>query len=122
MPMHASRRARDVCSFCDSQRPDDTPDKLDHGKIDATARWLTRFVRASRVREETEFVDANLDRGTLDELDEVLGALAAISPEAAGAHKLVQGLRAACDRNGNLPSERRPELAWLVAALEARLA
>src|SRR5678815_3033106 len=69
-----------------------TPDKLDHGKIAATARWLTRFVRASRVREHTQFVDANLDRGTIDELAEVLGALAPISSEAAAAHTLIQRL------------------------------
>jgi Zn-dependent M28 family amino/carboxypeptidase len=101
--------------------PDDTPDKLDHGKIAATARWLTRFVRASRVREHTQFVDANLDRGTIDELAEVLGALAPISSEAAAAHTLIQQLRAACDRSGNLPAERRRELAWFIAGLEARL-
>jgi len=101
--------------------PDDTPDKLDHGKIAATARWLTRFVRASRVREDTEFVDANLDRGTLDELDEVLGALASISPDAADAQQLLHALRAACDRSGNLPAARRWELAGFVAGLEARL-
>ena len=85
------------------------------------ARWLTRFVRASRVREPVEFVDANLDRGTLDEIAEITGALAAISPEAAAALQLVQELRGACDGGGNLPEARREELAWLLARIEARL-
>jgi hypothetical protein len=101
--------------------PEDTPDKLDHGKIAATARWLTRFVRASRVRGETEFVDANLDRATLEEIREVIGALAAVQPEAALALRLVRKLRAACDRDGNLPSERRSEIGLLVAMLESQL-
>lgn len=101
--------------------PEDTPDKLDYGKIDATARWLTRFVRESRVRPETRFVDASLDRGTLDEIGEVIAALAAISPEAGVAMQHVEQLRVACDRDGNLPAARRAALGSLVAMLEARL-
>src|SRR5262249_62213097 len=30
--------------------PEDTPDKLDYPKIEATARWLTQFVSATRTR------------------------------------------------------------------------
>jgi Zn-dependent M28 family amino/carboxypeptidase len=101
--------------------PDDTPDKLDYGKIAATARWLTRFVRASRTRAATTFVDASLDRGTLDELAEVIGALLPWSAEAAPAMQHVQHLRAACDRDGNLPVARRGELGMLIGMLEARL-
>lgn len=101
--------------------PEDTPDKLDYGKIDATARWLTRFVRASRERDDTRFVDASLDRGTLDEVGEVIALLAASSPEAAAALHRIEQLRAACDRDGNLPAGRRAALGSLVARLEARL-
>lgn len=101
--------------------PDDTPDKLDHGKIAATARWLTRFVRASRTREPTTFVEGRLDRATLDELIEVIAALAAVAPEAAGALAYVQQLRGACARDGLLPEARRAELASIVGMLEARL-
>ena len=102
--------------------PEDTPDKLDYPKIAATARWLTRFVRASRTRDATQFVDGRLDRGTLDEVDEIVAALAELSPEAAAARAHVQQLRAACDKAGHLPAARRGELAWLLGQLEARLA
>ena len=101
--------------------PEDTPDKLDYAKIDATARWLTRFVRASRTREDSSFVDERLDRGTLDELSEVITALAALSPEAAAALEYVNRLRAACDRKGNLPEALRPDLCNVVGMLETRL-
>lgn len=102
--------------------PEDTPDKLDYPKIAATARWLTRFVRASRTRDATQFVDGRLDRGTLDEVDEIVTALAQLSPEAAAAHPHVQQLRAACNKAGDLPDARRGELAWFLGQLEARLA
>ncbi|MFL5416662.1 MAG: M28 family peptidase [Myxococcales bacterium] len=101
--------------------PEDTPDKLDYGKIEATARWLTRFVRASRTRDDSPFVDERLDRGTLDELSEVITALAALSPDAAAALEFVNRLRAACDRKGNLPEALRPDLCNVVAMLETRL-
>jgi Zn-dependent M28 family amino/carboxypeptidase len=102
--------------------PEDTPDKLDMDKIAATARWLTRFVRETRTREPTKFVDGTLDRGTLDELIEVIGALAPLASQAAGALVHVQHLRAACDREGNLPRSRRAELGTLVTMLESSLA
>jgi len=101
--------------------PEDTPDKLDYGKIEATARWLTRFVRASRTRDDSPFVDERLARGTLDELSEVITALAALSPDAAAALEFVNRLRAACDRKGNLPEALRPDLCNVVAMLETRL-
>ncbi len=100
--------------------PEDTPDKLDYGKIAATARWLTRFTRASRSR-ETEFVDDSLDRGTLDEVGEVLDALSALSPEAAHARRHVLNLAASCDRAGHLPHAHRGELGALVVMLEQSL-
>jgi Zn-dependent M28 family amino/carboxypeptidase len=102
--------------------PEDTPDKLDYGKIAATARWLTRFVRATRMREPTQFVDGALDRVTLDELGEIIGALAELTPEANGALAHVRKLRDACDRDGNLPRHRHAELGVLVGMLESRLA
>lgn len=101
--------------------PEDTPDKLDYDKIAATARWLVRFVRASRVRDRPIFRDANLDRGTLDELADVVGALAPLSPNARAALQHVQALRAACNAAGDLPLARRSELAMLVGALETAL-
>jgi Zn-dependent M28 family amino/carboxypeptidase len=101
--------------------PEDTPDKLAYPKIAATARWLTRFVQAARERETTSFVDSSLDRATLDELAEVIDALAPLAPEASVAIDHVNQLRAACDRAGNLPTSRRSELGALVGMLEARL-
>lgn len=102
--------------------PEDTPDKLDDPKITATARWLTRFVRASRDRDELRFVDASLDRGTLDEVGEMLDVLSAVSPEAGFARQQVTKLAGACDRAGNLPAARRGELGALVGMLESSLA
>ena len=101
--------------------PDDTPDKLDYDKIAATARWLTRFVRETRMREPTQFVDASLDAPTLDEVGEIVDALAAVAPEARSARDYVTTLRGSCDRDGNLPASRRAELGYLVEMLEARL-
>lgn len=102
--------------------PDDTPDKLDYRKIAATARWLTRFVRASRTRTPTSFIDdAVLDRGTLDELAEIVAALLPLDKRAAFALGRINDLRRACDREGRLPRDRRPELATIVAMLESQL-
>lgn len=101
--------------------PEDTPDKLDYAKIAATARWLTRFVRATRTRDTPVFRDDSLDRGTLDELIEVIAALRPIAPEAEAALVHVQNLRGACDRHGHLPPARRGELGTLISMLEARL-
>ncbi|MGE0398104.1 MAG: M28 family metallopeptidase [Kofleriaceae bacterium] len=101
--------------------PEDTPDKLDYDKIAATARWLVRFVRASRVRDRPRFCDASLDRGTLDELAEVIEALRPLSSEADRAMQHVHQLRGACDRNGDLPRHLRAEVGSLVVALESRL-
>jgi hypothetical protein len=98
--------------------PEDTPDKLDHQKIAATARWLVRFVRATRLRDRPVFRDASLDRGTLDELVEVITPLRAFAPEAL--HR-VQTLRAACDRNGDLPRHLHHEIGSVIANLEAQL-
>jgi Zn-dependent M28 family amino/carboxypeptidase len=101
--------------------PEDTPDKLDLGKIAATARWLTQFTRASRSRDEAQFVDGALDRGTLDEVGEVLDQLVALSPEAAHARRHVTKLAATCDRAGNLPANQRDQLGQLVVMLESSL-
>jgi Zn-dependent M28 family amino/carboxypeptidase len=104
--------------------PEDTPDKLDHAKIAATSRWLERFVRASRTRDERiEFDEhGSGDAVTLDELDEMTEALSSISTEAQFARRRVQHLRLSCDRTGRLPEALRPELAIVVAGLESRLA
>jgi hypothetical protein len=101
--------------------PEDTPDKLDYAKIAATARWLVRFVRATRVRDPIAFADADLDRGTLEEVTELLGSLSHFSRDAAAALRHTRTLIGMCDRDGNLPSRQRGELASLVGLLEAGL-
>jgi hypothetical protein len=104
--------------------PQDTPDKLDYPKIHATARWLSRFVRAARSRADRVIFDeqGNDDAGTLDEIAEVVGALRGVSGEAEMALQFVTGLRASCDDGGRLPPDRRGELASVVGMIESRLA
>lgn len=101
--------------------PEDTPDKLDYTKIAATARWLTRFVRAARTRDPVTFAERSLHRGTLDEVHEVIAALVPYAPIAAGALRHVDELRRTCDRSGNLPAGAEHALASLVGGLEAHL-
>jgi Zn-dependent M28 family amino/carboxypeptidase len=101
--------------------PDDTPDKLDYRKLAATASWLTRFVRATRTREPTELTNARCDIATLDEVAEIVRALAPLAADAERALTHIYKLRDACDRDGNLPVSERDQLAMLVGMLEARL-
>jgi Zn-dependent M28 family amino/carboxypeptidase len=104
--------------------PQDTPDRLDYAKVEATARWLTRFTRAIRTRPSpAAFEDeARDDLGTLDEIADLVGALRDVSPEAETALAYVSTLRAACDASGRLPEARRGEVAALVDRIESRLA
>lgn len=108
----------------DYHTPRDTPDKLDYRKLAATVRWLTGLVRRTRRRDPIAFVEAPLDLGTLEELREVIAALGA-TPEgnevAAMALAHVDGLRAECDRHGNLPLSRRGEVPLLVSMIESYL-
>jgi len=104
--------------------PDDTPDKLDFPKIEATARWLAAFVRETRRRDAIAFdvTGAGGDAATLDELAELTRALAPLSRDAGDAVQRIATLRGACDRTGRLPDRLRFELGLLVGALESGLA
>lgn len=103
--------------------PADTPDKLAWPKMEATARWLVRFVREARTRDPFAFeAGGRADRATLEEMDAVLAALEPVAPEAAFARAHVAGLAAACDARGHLPPDRRDAVAGLVEMLESRLA
>jgi Peptidase family M28 len=104
--------------------PEDTPEKLDYGKMAATARWLERFVRETCARDEGPllFSNAASHAPTLRSLIEVTGALAQLSPEAAMGREYAEDLLAACDDRGRLPKARRGEVARLVEMLESRLA
>jgi Zn-dependent M28 family amino/carboxypeptidase len=104
--------------------PDDTPEKLDFPKMEATARWLARFVRESRVRNEriSFLPDGNADATTLGEIEDVLRSLAAVTREAEMGLDHVRVLRSQCDAGGRLPGSRRGEIAQLIEQVEARLA
>jgi len=103
----------------------DTPEKLDHAKMEATARWLERFVRASAARDDGAVAFqgwAADDASTLRSLIEITGALAAVSPEAEQGRAYAEALLADCNQNGRLPGGRRREVQALVQMLEERLA
>jgi Zn-dependent M28 family amino/carboxypeptidase len=103
--------------------PEDTLEKLDQPKIAATSRWLERFVRATRTRDERiTWEPRSGDASTLDEIAEILEPLAAFSTEVAFAQRRVARLRASCNDDGRLPDASRLELGALVAGLESRLA
>ncbi len=104
--------------------PTDTPEKLDYGKMAATARWLERFVRETCARPEgpIAFADARRDDLTLRSLIEITASLAALSPEAEQGRAYAQALLASCDRAGRLPEGREQEVGMLVGLLESRLA
>jgi len=103
--------------------PEDTPSMLDFAKMEATSRWLARFVDDTRRREDVRWVDdAQDDVGTLDTILSVLDALRAHSAEAEMAVAYASSLREACDRTGRLPDARRQEIAALVERVESGLA
>ncbi len=104
--------------------PEDTPRQLAWDKMQATARWLTRFVRASCAREEAPFafVRRRDDVSTLDSFIDLTSSLVEVSPEAAMGHAMAKRLRGLCRRDGSLPEASQGEIAMLVAALEAGLA
>ncbi len=105
--------------------PTDTPEKLDYAKMEATARWLTRFVRETCARPEQPIgflPEGRDDASTLRSLVDLLGPLAAASPEAEAGRQMASALLSACDGAGRLPEARRAEAQMLVGMLEARLA
>ena len=105
--------------------PDDTPEHLDWAKIEATARWLERFVRETCSRPEPRLAfreHGRADAATLKNVIELTRALEPSSEEAAMGRLMAEDLLDACGRDGGLPRARRDELRMLVGALEARLA
>ncbi len=105
--------------------PEDVPALLAWPKIEATARWLERFVRATCEREPAapiEFVDRRNDALTAEALVSLLATLAPFSPSAEAGLALATQLQAACGADGTLPSARRAELAFLVGQIESGLA
>lgn len=105
--------------------PEDTPEKLDYPKMEATARWLERYVRDTCARPEPQIAFQSWsadDAATLRSVIDVLTPLAELSPEAEMALSMAQDLLASAGKNNRLPSARRGEAAALIQALEERLA
>jgi hypothetical protein len=105
--------------------PGDTPDRLDYGKMAATARWLERFVRETCARPEGKIPflpDARDDAATLRSVIALTEHLSPFSEQAQQGQELAFSLLSACDGQGSLPHGRRAEAQMLVGLLESNLA
>jgi Zn-dependent M28 family amino/carboxypeptidase len=105
--------------------PEDTVDKLDFGKMEATAAWLTRFVAETCDRPEARIdwlPGARDDAATLRTLAALAGEVDALDSHAHALRKASESLLARCDRTGRLPASHRGDLATLVAMMENGLA
>lgn len=104
--------------------PEDTPEKLDYPKIDATARWLERFVRESCARPEHQvhfLHEVRDDASTLRSLIALLTRLESQSPMASTGRASAEQLLTKCDRSGRLGDDERPSLLMLVQRIEMSL-
>lgn len=104
--------------------PDDRPELLAWDKMEATARWLERFVRANAARDEQPFTFQHRrdDISTLDSFLALTAPILDASEQARIGHTIASDLRALCDANGVLPMDHRVRLGMLVAMLESGLA
>jgi hypothetical protein len=105
--------------------PTDTPEKLDYGKMAATAGWLERFVRETCARDEgpIAFVDGGRNEACmLRSLVAITSALEPVTDEARLGREMAEELLGACDERGQLAKGRRDEVRMLVEMLEVRLA
>ncbi len=102
----------------------DTPDRLDYPKMAALAAHLTDAVvaLADRDDEPVYLPDGFDDETTLTSLEDVLGSLAEVSPDAERATMLLGGIRTNLDDNGSLDADERAAVAMLVGQVEALLA
>lgn len=104
--------------------PEDTPEKLDYPKIEATTRWLERFVREACARPERHvsfLQDVRDDASTLRTLIDLLAKLEALSPMATMARTSAEQLLTKCDRKGRLDDGARATLLMLVQRIELSL-
>jgi Zn-dependent M28 family amino/carboxypeptidase len=105
--------------------PQDTPAWLDWAKMEATARWLERFVRETCARPEPRVAwtpGARDDASSLRTLIDLGRSLADVFPPARIGVEAASELLAACDRRGRLPESRRGDLEMLAQMLEQGLA
>ncbi len=101
--------------------PEDTPDRLDLGKMRATARWLEGFVRAACARDQRfEFVERRDDASTLQSIIALCDQLAGRA--ATAGRTLARDLLGRCDRDGRLPESSRGQMQMLLLGVEQSLA
>lgn len=103
----------------------DTPDKLDFAKMQATAKWLTRFTSVTCDRPDAPIEwrpDACDDASTLRTLTEITREMEVVDPRARAARLTAERLLAFCDADGCLPDPHRPGLDRLLKGLEDGLA
>jgi Zn-dependent M28 family amino/carboxypeptidase len=104
--------------------PQDTVDKLDFAKMQATARWLERFVRETCARSEPRVEGRphrRDDLSTLRTLADLAGALEGSLPMASVARESARALARLCTPDGRLPQARRDQMLALTAMLERGL-
>lgn len=104
--------------------PQDTPARLDWAKMEATARWLERFVRETCERPEERIAwepGVRDDASTLRTIVEITGSLATLTPLAAQGQAIAKSLLAACGPDHRLPDGQRPQLAMLTDMVEQGL-
>jgi Zn-dependent M28 family amino/carboxypeptidase len=105
--------------------PEDTPDKLDYPKIQATARWLERLVRKACARPEPRvrfLPGARDDASTLRSLIALVRELEPFTPLATTVRQTMEDLLRQCDTEGRLAETKRATLQMLVAQVEDSLA
>ena len=104
--------------------PEDTPDKLDYGKMAALARWLQRWTRETCARPEPriEFKNERDDASSVRTLIAMTRALEPVVPQAMVGRQLAEALLARCDAHGRLATADRQQVAGLVQMLEGGLA
>jgi Zn-dependent M28 family amino/carboxypeptidase len=105
--------------------PQDTPVNLDWAKIQATARWLERFVRETCERPEQRIAwrrGVRDDASTLRTIAEITGLVATLIPLAAEGEAIARSLLAACGPDGRLPEPKHGQLEMLTDMLEQGLA
>ncbi len=102
----------------------DTPDRLDYTKMAALVEHLTDVVVALANRPDTPtfLPDGFDDETTLTSLEDVLGSLGELSPDAERAGMLLRGIRTTLDESGSLTHDERAALAYLVGEIESALA
>ena len=96
---------------------------LDYARMQATARWIERFVRDTCTRGESpfEFRQQRDDLSTLESLESMLQSLTGTSDMAAMGLRMARDLRARCRADRTLPEGARGELDMLVQGIESAL-